>query len=219
MNKKAITGDTFTWLASIFIIFVIMVIYIAFMFGLGAKKVYFERDEIRLSDGNPIDKAYIESFHSFLETEIDINNRRQDVIDAVLSNLDVYFETKSFYPAVGSMIDRYGINKINDISSVSGEQMLDDGFDRDAVIKIGRDNEVLGNALKKELDRYCDEYLLLIPQGLINENGFLASSTILGGEIFLNTEENLVKWTPTIVHKLKYRGQGIEIKYRQRADC
>ena len=220
MNTKAsVIGDTFTWVVAIFVILFILVIYLFFMSVMGAKKAYFETNEIKISEGNPEHLAYIEGFNAFLNTKIEVEGKNEIVLDAILNRLDVYFVTQSKYPAVGTMINRYGLNKVDDIGAVGRDRMMKEGFDIKTLIKIDQSNQVLGEAIRKELDQHCDRYLLLIPQGLINENGLLASSSILGHEVFLNTKDRLKVWTPSMNYKLRYRGQNIEIKYRQRNDC
>jgi hypothetical protein len=219
ITKKAAIGETFTWLAAVFVIFFIMVLYLFFLSVMGIKKVYFEKDKITVEEGSPGNLAELQSFYSLLDTQIEFNGKNQTILDSMLDNLDMYFETSSEYPAVGTLIERYGVNRAEDISSVTRSRMLEEGFRLEDLQEIDKQRVILANLIRAELDNQCDEYFFLMPQGLITEQGLLASSTILGIDTFANTPEKLSKWTPTIRHKVTYRGKQIEIKYRQRNDC
>lgn len=82
-----------------------------------------------------------------------------------------------------------------------------------------KDNEELGSLIKKELDNYCSQYRLLIPEGLVTEKGFIKKSDILDMNIFSNTNDLLYAWTPVIKYEVYYRGDRYEILYRQLKEC
>jgi len=224
-NKRADISTTIAWVVASLVIVFILAIYFFVGWSMGSKKAFLgEGVHVEIEDGlirgnKGIDNhAALQDLLSFFGKIVYFENKEQRVLDTILSGLDFYFDTKS--ESSGSLVDKYGFYpKTDNVASVSNDEMIRAGFDAKALVENGKKRQELGGLLASKLIERCHRFRLLIPQGLIDERGMLASSDILGTDIFLNTEENLMTWTPTSTFTTYYRGEYVEIKYRQLKEC
>jgi len=219
-NKRAgVLGTTLTWFVGVLIVFfIIMVFIVATTVLAGVKKVSFEGEGIILEESSSEVLEIQRKLVNVLNNEIEFNGEKQEVLDAVFSSLDVYFDTESEILGVGSLIEKYGVDNYNDISRVDRVDMIQDGFDGDVIAEIGKVNQNFGNELKEILKLHCDEFFLSIPQGVITEKGF-QSPLVLDENVFYDSEEMLVSWTQILIYDFVYRGQVFKIKYRVLREC
>lgn len=153
---------------------------------------------------------------SFLNSPVEYEDGNAEIIDVILVSLDNYFEIKSAQSGKVSLMDVYGIEGLSEIKPLKAEA---EGFDKDEIAKLEVDNQIFAGLIVKELRKRCERFYLLIPQGLINENGLLASEDVLGQDILRNEEEQLMYWTRTVEFPFYYKGYNFEIKYRQLKEC
>ena len=147
-----------------------------------------------------------------------INGKKEKAINTILSNLDLYFETKS--SSGESLIDKYGLDNADDITRVSKGKMISDGFNENELAKIEEKNLLLAKLLKEKLNFFCESYKLGLPFGLVNEKEEnIQTSDVLGDRIFFVFPEDPLDWTKVTSYKMNYRGKQIKIEYIQLKKC
>ncbi|MEM0465437.1 MAG: hypothetical protein QXW97_01900 [Candidatus Pacearchaeota archaeon] len=105
--KKAVIGDTVTWVAAIIIIAILLFIYLLITFFMSEKKFILNNFDINLKgEYYGDDFALLESMYSFLNTPVVYENKKMRILDALLSkkiSVDDYElykivnDTMSFY--------------------------------------------------------------------------------------------------------------------------
>jgi hypothetical protein len=209
-NKKAEVGTTLTWFAAIFVIVFILIIFLLTVFLMADKKILTSSDNLKQNDLGVSDELGInENLFSILNSEISYNGKSIKAYDAILDSFDTYFETR----ANGvSLVEKYGVNKYEDISGTSRDKMVNSGFDNVELDKIYTQNQMLALELKKKLDLYCSKYKLAVPEGVLTEEGKFESSD--------NFENGIYEgWTPVAKLSISYRGVFTEIRFTELKEC
>lgn len=216
INKKSQIGSTLTWLVAFFIIFFIIIIFLSFTALISAKKIISSGSDVGIEKYDSSVLKAQRHFLNFLNSPAKVNGKKKKMSELIISSLDVYFDTKSEYPAQGSFVDSFGIYGLVDMLR---SEARDRGFRIEDMQAIDEKKSEIASLISKKLKEDCSEFYILIPQALINEQGLSASPKVMGKDVFIDNYDNLLKFTPTISFKFYYKDKKIEIKYRELKEC
>lgn len=155
-------------------------------------------------------------FLDILGRKIVYNGKTQAVKDAVLDELNLYFDTKiKTGPNLGkSIIDIYGTN----FAGISFSQMEKDGFSSDDLKSIIANESTLDVLIKKQLNAICSEYYFRIPQGMIKKDNSLIERKNPDEIIFSSFGTDSVHTFP-LVYNMTYKGITLNIMYSKKVEC
>ncbi len=228
LNKKGLVGDAISWAVVTLVIFFIMVAYtigIAAITASGTleKKIVVSANYNQEFYTDIPNNVYIDfSLARFLNKRIDTNSYGAaygmiSIKNFILRTLDPYIDENNLYydyadsPVVGKMsIVKSAVLPLEDVSSPE-----------------------LVKALQTELDKVCDEYILVTPLGVfgrikISERLKEIDATFLQAMKFEDLKaiqddkiEAKIKnsFTPWIEYQINYRGKLFIIKYSQKSGC
>jgi hypothetical protein len=221
-NKKAQIPTTLTWFVAFIIIFFIIILFISASIIIAGKKemsVLGMGSEIDVVQYGFEDLESQRSLISFLETPIEIDNKKEKIKDLILSSLDSYIEDET-----GVYFERFKIWDKSIMKKLEGDlnklDALRPQISREFFVKNQaslKDDLVLTTSASI-LNEFCEDYMLKIPQGIIKkgEKDFLPENNFET----LNWKEILLKnWSPRSEIKIPYKNQFIKIKYRQLKKC
>ncbi len=215
-NKLGQEDSTLVWIAAIFVILFILVVYIGVAFSMSTIKSFNWESSVKengiLYTG---DIALSQNLFSILNSEIVINDRRQKAITAIMDNYDLYFETKSVNGGY-SLIEKYGLN----IYNVSRDKKIYDGFTEEDLDKIDSRNNNLTEQLIKILDKYCTNYKLTVPQGVITERSKLAGIDSSVNRLYFSINDpSITEWAMVVQFPATYRGMSILFQFTELKSC
>jgi len=211
-NKKGSEYSIIDWLPFLVLFFVVIGGFVvSFLWLAGEKYVSGEGGEISVISLDT-DPVLAQSFFGALNSNVE----GKSIFNLVRERLNDYSEIKSSHSGKGSLIEVYGIEGLSEIKVIKADV---EGFDKDAVAKLGVDNQIFSGEIVKELKKRCDRFYLLIPQGLINENGLLAGENVLGRDVFTSNEAEFADFGDVYSFRMYYENYGFLIKYRQLKEC
>ncbi len=214
-NKKAQIPATLTWVIAFLIIFFVMILFLSSTIILAETKGIEVLKPLKY-DSKVFDAQ--RDLIDYLNSPMKVDGEELRVLDSISSSLDYYFEIKN--PNGQSLIDwafktYLSADSLEKIDFNQAESAL---FDRDELVEAGRRDREFAKELAKKLDSFCPDYYLQISQGVIRPGGLYTKKSI-GYDIFDNSEERLMKWTPTADISIPYKNRIFEIKYRQLKEC
>ncbi len=185
MNKNAQEDSTLVWIFAVFVILFILVVFIGVAFSMNIEKSFNWESGVKengiLYTG---DIALSQNLYSILNSEIELNGKKQKAIVAIMDNYDLYFDNPR------------DLNKIDSL----------------------KDN--LTQELKKILDKYCTNYKLTIPQGVITENGKLASAETSANRVYFSINDPPIsEWTMVVQFPVTYRGTPTVFQFTELNIC
>ena len=212
IDKKGSEYSIIAWLPFLVLFFIIMGGFIVSALWLtGEKYVSGEGSKIKVINLDT-DFVLVQNFFGVLNSKIE----GRSIFNLVRERLKDYSEIVSSHSGKGSLIDLYGIEELSEIKVVEAEK---EGFDKNKVIELENENKIFSGEIVKELRKKCGRFYLLIPQGLINENGMLAGENVLGRNVFESNEAEFADFGPVYSFKMYYKNYGFLIKYRQLKEC
>ena len=215
-NKRASEYSIIAWLPFLFLFFIVIGGFVvSFLWLAGEKKISGESSEIKVISLDT-DAVLSQSFFGALNSKIVVDGKEKSVFNLVRERLKDYSEIVSSHSGKGSLIDLYGIEGLSEIKPLMAEV---EGFDKNKIIELESKNKMLSGEIVKELKKRCNRFYLLIPQGLINENGLLAGDNVLGREVFANNEGEFADFGDVYLFRMYYENYSFEIKYRELKEC
>lgn len=212
MNKKSQEDTLMTWVVSILLWSIIIIIFLAVVF-------------IRFGEKNSLEERKIDDINNkefliFLNTEIELNGKKTRIINGIENSLDGFFEIKN--EDGESFIEVFGIKGFNENREYLRDRMTAEGFDdEDWDSYLEREKEIQdGELIRKiieELEKRCninrwDRYLLELPFGVVTSDGLKLKEAI-GEDSFQFFEHEIMK------HKTNYRREMIEVELKMLASC
>lgn len=189
-NRKGATGATLVWIVAVFIVLFILVLFIVAVLALSLTK---GRIELVGREESESDFIVVTNLIGFLKTEISEGIMQ----DLILESLDYSLGDERVM-----LLVRGNINNLEKVGYPPPDFYVENPEAKEMDRKVR-------NEAKKILDPLCDEYFLKIPQGIISSKG---PGFYVGGM----NEGSLTSWAEV---KVPYKGQIVEIKYRQLMEC
>ena len=223
-NKKALEDSLFTWIIAFGVIVFIMVLYFVFLSAVFGKDKLTSDVEIVFEESN-VNLELNSRFLSFLNSKISVDSKLVDgkeeknekIIDVIRNSLNPYFEIKN--DKEENLISKYGIKVLTENHIDLQNKMLANGFDDSDWSEFVKANGEFAQGggikeMRKLLDKFCDKYILEIPQGIITEEVYKIGERYSG-------EDNIIYfyYINPLVHKTNYKGENIEIKLRISKGC
>lgn len=215
-NKKAAIGATLIWIIATLIIFFIMIFYLFFV---GIISVGSDKSEIGISESE--EGLYVfEGFFSFLNTEVEYKGMMIDIEDAIVNSIEKY---NSIENTDGEgLLDKYGIEVFDENLDSLNRKMLVQGFDESDYNQYiafrSEDQDVeLVPLIVRELNNYCNEFYLSIPQGLVTREGLKVREA--EGIIFTDRWIRNNEFTSVIKHIIVIDNNIYELKFRRLRSC
>ncbi len=215
--KKAQEDSTLVWIAAVFVILFILIVFIGVAFSMSTEKSFNWESKVEengiLYTGNI---ALSQNLLSILDSEIELNGQGKKAIAAIMDSYDLYFDTKSTIGGY-SLIEKYGLN----IYNVSRDNKIYDGFRQEDLDKIDSMNDNLTEQLMKVLNKYCTNYKLTIPQGVITEKGKLTGAEKLSANrvYFSTSDPPITEWTMVVQFPVTYRGMHTVFQFTELNSC
>lgn len=221
-NKRAQIPTTLTWFVGFLIVFFVMLMFIFFtLLSVSMREI-----DVGSLEYNSETLESQRNLIVFLNSPLEVGGKEMRVLDWIFSSLDPYFEIHNGNENLADerLIDwayQYYSGAPDSLEKIDLLKAELRGFNLKEMNEIGRGDREFGKELSKELDVFCNEYYLQIPQGVVRPGGLITKKALgsKGYRIFDNTEDKLMVWTSTMDLHLPYRGKNFEIKYRRLRVC
>jgi len=159
----------------------------------------------------------IDNFFAILNSEIEFQGKNVKVVDFIELSLEDYYEIKSGQGK--NLIDVFGTEREQNFATMTKPDFLLNGFssdDWDKIIELREREREVSQEIVRVLEKYCDVFVLEIPQGAIGEKGW----DVYGKTSLVNTAKaSRLDWTKDAVYEFNYKGTDMEVRYRQLQDC
>lgn len=222
MNKRGLEDSLFSWIVAFSLICFIMLIYLIIV------TVQYSTGSNSSLSIEPEKTSSLEEtqFLLLLSHEINVRGKSIRILDALNQQLDPFFEIKNDKGETFTQI--FGLSALNGNPSELRRDLYVRGFSENSWDQFITAQGVLSESetTKKIIEEFrslcsspiANSFLLGLPYGVITPDG-LKSPQLLEQDIFVDTDENLLVYTPTITFQSVYRGESFELHFRRYKEC
>lgn len=241
-NKQAMEPSTLTWIAAMFIIFFILIIFItaSLAFSKGKFGIPLKVREEAARENLILTEEIV----AFLNTKTEFNSQETTIKELILSSLDSYIDDKSGVYFIKwkfggkNIMERLGGN-INTLDGIYKNLISSELGATDEGKKAREREKFIFSETKKIFSPTCEGYIIKLPQGVIariryNAAIYVANLKITEGKIiekdfddFISEAEALdaiplelkEQWTDWTIVEIPYKNQVVEIKSKILKGC
>lgn len=192
-KRKAQEASTLTWVVASIAILFMLIIYSAF-----AGVLFFQKGGPTIFSVDKGEEGFIltKNLINLLNTPVNQAEADANLIDEIKSSLDVYIDNEMIMNNLNGDINLLRLNK-----ETLGKELLISAADKEKQLK---------KDIEETIGSFCEQYIFEIPNIKVDTSGTNQQE---------KSEVLVADFAKEIILSAPYKGQTIQIKYRQSKNC